>query len=95
MLWMWLLFFFLAFGAKVVLAVAMIYLMLEAERDCPSCAADTLPVKLDGWKRMLGPVSLGYVQLRWCPRCGWEGLTRAGRMGSAESVSRAGAPSMR
>ena len=28
---------------------------------------------------------LGRLQKRWCPRCGWEGITRTGRMGEAHS----------
>ena len=37
MLMMWLLFFFVAFGAKALLAAVMIFLVLDSERDCASC----------------------------------------------------------
>ena len=84
---MWLLFFFLAFGAKVVLAVAMIFLVLDSERDCAACATDTLPLQMTGWNRVLSVLSLGVVQRRWCPRCKWEGLTRTGRLNRPGAVS--------
>jgi len=92
---MWLLFFFVAFGAKAILAVAMIYLMLESERDCANCACETIPIRMGGGGRALQALSMGYVQRRWCPRCGWEGLTRSGRMGHAGAPSSSGAPSLR
>lgn len=95
MLMMWLLFFFLAFGAKALLAVVMIFLVLDSERDCASCATETLPLQMTGWDRVMSVLSLGYVQRRWCPRCGWEGLTRTGRMNRAGAESSAGAPSLR
>jgi hypothetical protein len=95
MLMMWLLFFFLAFGAKVLLALVMIFLVLDSERDCASCATETLPLQMTGWNRVASVLSLGYVQLRWCPRCGWEGLTRTGRTNRAGAPSSSGAPSLR
>lgn len=91
----WLLFFFLAFGSKVLLAIAMIYLMLDSERDCASCATETFALQMTGVDRVLAAISLGYVQRRWCPRCNWEGLTRTGRMDRAGAASSAGAPSLR
>jgi hypothetical protein len=30
--------------------------------------------------RLLSWLSRGAVQRRWCPRCGWEGLTRSGTL---------------
>ena len=95
MLMMWLLFFFLAFGAKALLALVMIFLVLDSERDCASCATETLPLQMTGWDRVMSVLSLGYVQRRWCPRCGWEGLTRTGRMNRAGAPSSSGAPSLR
>jgi hypothetical protein len=92
---MWLLFFFLAFGAKFVLAVAMCYLVLDSERDCASCATETIPIQMKGWNRALSVLSMGYIQRRWCPRCQWEGLTRTGRMSRAGAPSSAGSPSLR
>lgn len=91
---MWLLFFFLAFGSKVVLAFAMIYLMLEADRACPSCDNETMAIRLEGWKRSLGFLTRGYVEHRWCPRCQWDGLTRTGRS-HAGSHAASGSPSLR
>jgi hypothetical protein len=95
MLTMWLLFFFVAFGAKALLAVVMIFLVLDSERDCASCATETLPLQMTGWDRVMAVLSFGYVQRRWCPRCGWEGLTRTGRMNRAGAESSTGAPSLR
>ena len=92
---MWLLFFFVAFGAKVVLAVAMIYLMLDSERDCASCATETIPIQMKGWNRFLSMISMGYVQRRWCPRCQWEGLTRTGHLSRAGVPSSTGTHSLR
>jgi hypothetical protein len=92
---MWLLFFFLAFGSKVVLAVAMIYLMLDSDRACPSCDNETMAIRLEGWKRSLGFLTRGYVEHRWCPRCQWDGLTRTGRGSHAGTRSASGSPSLR
>ena len=72
-------FVFIAFGAKALLAFAMIYLLLPADRTCSSCDGETLPLRMGPLGRLLSALSLGVVQRRWCPRCGWEGLTRTGR----------------
>jgi hypothetical protein len=77
---LWLLFFFIAFGSKVILAFAMIYLILEEERGCPSCDAETVLVRMGLGGRWLSFLTWGRVQKRWCPRCGWEGLTRTGTL---------------
>ncbi|HYW08869.1 MAG TPA: hypothetical protein VE913_18040 [Longimicrobium sp.] len=92
---MWLLFFFLAFGSKVVLAFAMIYLMLDSDRACPSCDSETMGIRLEGWKRWLGILSRGYVEQRWCPRCQWDGLTRTGRGSHAGARPQSGSHSLR
>jgi hypothetical protein len=82
----WIVFFFIAFGAKVVLAFAMIYLIFPAERSCSHCDGETLPLRMGPLGRALAWLSRGEVQRRWCPRCGWEGLTRTGRLaGPGES----------
>ena len=81
MLWTHLLFFFVAFGAKVVLAVAMIYLLFPSDRECPQCSAETLPLRMGAVGRFTRRLLLGTIQRRWCPRCGWEGTTRTGRSG--------------
>lgn len=76
MLYYWLLFFFLAFGAKVVLALLMIYLLLPKERYCGECDEETLLIRTNLAGRIGFALSFGRVQWRWCPRCGWEGLAR-------------------
>ena len=76
----WIFFFFVAFGAKALLAFAMIYLIFPADRVCSECDGDTLPIRMGPLGRMLSFFTRGAVQRRWCPRCGWEGLTRSGRL---------------
>ena len=76
----WIFFFFIAFGAKVLLAFAMIYWMLSTDRVCNECDGETLPIQMGPFGRSLSMLSFGRVQRRWCPRCGWEGLTRTGRL---------------
>lgn len=73
------LFFFVAFGAKVVLAAATIYLIFPSERECPQCDCETLPVRMGALGRGVSRLMLGTLQRRWCPRCGWEGTTRTAR----------------
>ncbi len=75
----WIFFFFLAFGAKALLAVAMIYLIIPTDRVCNECDGETMLVQMGVMGRLLSALTLGRVQRRWCPRCGWEGLTRSGR----------------
>jgi hypothetical protein len=76
MLWYYLLFFFVTVGAKLVMALVMIYYLLPADRRCPECDGET--VLLGGGKggRLRARLFFGRVQWRWCPRCGWEGMTR-------------------
>ena len=45
MLYYYLLFFFLTVGAKLVLALAMIYLLLPTDRRCGDCNGETLLVE--------------------------------------------------
>jgi hypothetical protein len=78
MLYYWLLFFFIAFGSKVLLAFVMIYMLLPADRLCSQCDGDTLLIRMNRTGRLGVAISRGRVQWRWCPRCGWEGLTRQG-----------------
>jgi hypothetical protein len=77
---LWIFFFFVAFGAKLLLAFAMIYLIFPSDRVCSECDGETVPIRMGAAGRMLSHLSFGYVQRRWCPRCGWEGLTRTGRL---------------
>jgi hypothetical protein len=72
----WLLFFFAAFISKVLLAFVMIFLLLPTDRRCSQCDEDTLLMRTNRIGRIGFALSLGRVQWRWCPRCGWEGLAR-------------------
>jgi hypothetical protein len=76
MLFYWLLFFFVAFGAKAVLAFIMIFLLLPSDRSCAQCDDETLWIRSNRAGRFGSALTLGRVQWRWCPRCGWEGLAR-------------------
>ena len=85
MLLTWIAFFFLAFIAKALLAAAMCYFIFPVERTCDACNAETLPVRM-GWAgRATSRLMLGTLQKRWCPNCGWEGITRTGRMGGVDA----------
>jgi hypothetical protein len=83
MLFTWIAFFFMAFIAKLLLAVAMCYFIFPAERTCDSCDAETLPVRMGAAGRLMSRLMLGTLQKRWCPRCGWQGITRTGRLPDA------------
>lgn len=85
MLFTWIAFFFMAFIAKLLLAVAMCYFIFPAERTCDTCDAETLPVRMGAAGRLMSRLMLGTLQKRWCPRCGWQGMTRSGRMGGVHS----------
>lgn len=78
MLFYWLLFFFLAMGAKVLLALVMIYLLLPADRLCNHCDEETLLIQPNRFGRIAMTLSLSRLEWRWCPRCHWEGLARGG-----------------
>lgn len=75
----YLLFFFVAFGAKLVLAAIMIYLLLPTDPRCSRCDGETLLLQMGAVGRAVSRLLLGTVQRRWCPRCGWEGMGRASR----------------
>jgi hypothetical protein len=74
----YLLFFFVAFGAKAVLALVTIYYIFPAERSCPECDGDTLPIRMSLPGRVVARLLLRRVERRWCPHCRWEGMTRTG-----------------
>lgn len=76
MLFYYLLYFFVAVGAKLVLAGLMIYLLLPEDRRCSHCDGETLLLRPRPVGRLLYRLSLRRIQRRWCPRCGWEGLAR-------------------
>lgn len=79
MLYYYLLFFFVAVGAKFILAMITIYLLLPSDRRCNRCDAETLLLRPSRTGRLALAVFLGRAQWRWCPRCDWHGLGRAGR----------------
>lgn len=79
-MWYWhLLFFFVAFGSKLVLALVTIYLLLPAETSCSDCDGETLLLRMGRVGRTASRLAGGRLQRRWCPRCGWEGTVRAPR----------------
>jgi hypothetical protein len=94
----WLFFFFIAFGSKALLALAMIYFLIPRERSCDECDCETIPMQMGrGW-RAASALTRGSLQRRWCPRCGWEGMTRTGHFRRASAVveaGRAGRPARR
>jgi hypothetical protein len=71
------LFFFLAMGAKLLLALAMIYLLLPSDRCCNQCDEETMLLQLSRGNRWLSRLCLDTLQRRWCPACGWEGYARS------------------
>ena len=77
---MWITFFFVAFFAKLGLALAMCYLIFPKDRPCDGCDAETLPLRMGRLGRGLSWLMMGRLQRRWCPRCGWQGITRTGAM---------------
>ena len=72
----WLLFIFVAFLSKALLAFAMIYILLPNQRSCAQCDEETLLIRGGRIARIGSAIAFGRVQWRWCPRCGWEGLCR-------------------
>jgi hypothetical protein len=57
-------------------ALAMIYYLLPNERTCSECDGETLLLGGGRGARVRARLFLGRVQWRWCPRCGWEGMSR-------------------
>lgn len=72
----YLLFFFAAVGAKLIMAMVTVYLLFSTERSCNACDGETLPLRMGAPARALSRLLGGRLQRRWCPRCGWEGSTR-------------------
>lgn len=83
------LFLFIAFGAKLLLALVMIYMLLPQDRRCDGCNEETLLIQQTGVGRLVSRVTLGRVQRRWCPRCAWYGFSR--RIQPPASPARTGA----
>ena len=73
------LFLFVAFGAKLVLALVMIYLLLPDDACCSECDGETLQLRMGPVGRLTSWLLFRQLQRRWCPRCGWEGLSRPPR----------------
>lgn len=69
---MFMLFVTVLWAAMLVSPFVLLYLFLPSGRDCPRCAAETVPVR----SRCLRPVRR-IAGVRWCMSCGWEGITRA------------------
>jgi hypothetical protein len=83
----YLLYFFVAVGAKLVMATFTIYLLLPSDRQCGGCDGETLLMQPSGWIGRLGArLSLGRIQWRWCPRCGREGMARRTGPKAAKTV---------
>jgi hypothetical protein len=76
MLYYYLLFFFIAMGAKFVLALLMIYLLLPGDDRCMDCDADTLLLGGDRAALFVTRTLRARLQRRWCPACGGESLAR-------------------
>ena len=76
MLFEWLLFIFVAIGAKFGLALLTIYLLLPADRRCSQCDGETLLIRPGRLGRLGAAASFGLLRWRWCPRCEWEGMSR-------------------
>lgn len=87
----YLLYFFVTFISKAILALVVCYLLFSTERTCDRCDAETLPIRMGGAGRLLSRAMLGRLQRRWCPRCGWEGMTRTGHLPAEEQAAEAGA----
>lgn len=82
----WLLFIFLAFISKALLAFVIIYLLLPGDRSCGHCNEETLLIRVNRAARLGFALALGRLQWRWCPRCGWEGLARRVRVEGASAA---------
>jgi hypothetical protein len=83
----YLLFSFLAVGAKLLLALAMIFWLLPGDRNCNQCDNETLLLQMSRGHRWMSRLCVGRLQRRWCPRCGWEGYARAISLGSLRPAS--------
>jgi hypothetical protein len=59
-------------AAMLLSPFLLLFLFLPPGRDCPRCAAETLPIR----SRLLKPIRR-MVTVRWCIACGWEGVARA------------------
>lgn len=88
MLYYYLFYFFIAVGAKLLLAMLMIYLLLPGDARCGECDGETLLIRPRLPGRLASRLALGRVQWRWCPRCGSEGMSRRTRCSGAAAPIR-------
>lgn len=62
-------------GALVVLRWGLLLLaaslLLRSAKSCPACLRSTVPIR-----RPLLSAVLRFAEWRWCPSCGWQGLSR-------------------
>jgi|GEM_PF-2041343 len=72
----WTLFIFIALGAKVILALVTIFMLLPSDRRCSGCGQETLLMEMAGALAVLALAMGGRIERRWCPGCGWDGLGR-------------------
>jgi ribosomal protein S27AE len=93
MSWYYALYVFVAVGAKLILALVMIYLLLPDDRRCDRCDEETLLLRTGRGGRWALGLLRHRVQWRFCPRCGWEGLARcAPPPGGGRTPRRADSP---
>jgi hypothetical protein len=81
------LYFFVTFISKAILALVVCYYIFPTARTCDACDCETMPVRMGTAGRMVSRVMGGRLQRRWCPRCGWEGMTRTGRLSAEEQAA--------
>ena len=64
-----------------LLVVGAIFLVARV-RDCPACFEPTLKLRRP-WLRRVAP----WLEWRWCPTCGWQGLSRTREGGLVRAVA--------
>jgi len=75
----YLLFLFVAFGSKLLLALVTIWLLFPSDPRCSECDGETLLLRMGPVGRAVSRLLLGQIQRRWCPRCGGETFARPAR----------------
>lgn len=66
----------LVVAAPLVLSAVVSYRTLPEGRTCPLCADDTIRL-LSRWLDRISIAKPGAaLERRWCPACGWEGVSR-------------------
>lgn len=61
-------------AALLLTGVVVAYQRAPTRVRCPECGATTKAVMAPSWLHRAAP----NLHVRWCPRCSWEGLGRAG-----------------